>query len=284
MLPVLASFDLGWGEIDVPAYGTFLVLAALAAGVLAVRAAGGGVVGLGRRRALFLYVVVVGAGLVGARALDVVLDWGAYAEAPDRIVAIAPRGFALVGGFAGAAGAAVLLARRWGVPVGALADSAVPSAAVGLVLLRIGCFLNGCCAGEVTGLPWGVTFPFGSQAWGQQMLSGQGGVLGLAGRVEPVHPTQLYEAVAAVVCALLATVVCRRWPALPAGVRALAFASAFLGFRVVNQAIRPDAPDATLPHEALLVVYAVAALVAAGALWVTLRAGGVTRVRVATSG
>ena len=43
---------------------------------------------------------------------------------------------------------------------------------VALAIGRIGCFLNGCCYGKSTSLPWGVTFP---------------------GTTTSVHPTQIYE-------------------------------------------------------------------------------------------
>jgi len=41
-----------------------------------------------------------------------------------------------------------------------------------LAIARVGCFLNGCCGGKPSGLPWAVTFP---------------------GSVTPVHPVQIYE-------------------------------------------------------------------------------------------
>jgi len=51
----------------------------------------------------------------------------------------------------------------------------------------------------------------------------------------------------------------------PPGASALVFATGFLAFRVLNQALRPDAPGASLPHELPLAGYAAAA-VGAGAL------------------
>jgi phosphatidylglycerol:prolipoprotein diacylglycerol transferase len=40
-----------------------------------------------------------------------------------------------------------------------MADLVAPSMAIGLALGRVGCFLNGCCYGGPTELPWRVTFP-----------------------------------------------------------------------------------------------------------------------------
>lgn len=37
-----------------------------------------------------------------------------------------------------------------------------PTLGLGIGIARIGCFLNGCCFGTPTNLPWGITFPTGS--------------------------------------------------------------------------------------------------------------------------
>jgi len=45
--------------------------------------------------------------------------------------------------------------------------------AIGLMLAlaigRIGCFLNGCCFGKPTNLPWAIRFPYGSNAYRSQV-------------------------------------------------------------------------------------------------------------------
>jgi hypothetical protein len=38
-----------------------------------------------------------------------------------------------------------------------------------LLFGRIGCFLNGCCYGKPTDLPWGVRFPYGSFSYSSQV-------------------------------------------------------------------------------------------------------------------
>lgn len=47
-------------------------------------------------------------------------------------------------------------------------DIMAPSAALGMAIGRIGCFLNGCCWGGECDLPWAVRFPYGSNAVVQQ--------------------------------------------------------------------------------------------------------------------
>jgi phosphatidylglycerol---prolipoprotein diacylglyceryl transferase len=78
---------------------------------------------------------------------------------------------------------------------------------LGLVFGRIGCFLAGCCFGKVCDLPWGTSFPAGSEASKHQALLSQqmdsifpelGPHLPFSKNIDslPVHPTQLYEALA----------------------------------------------------------------------------------------
>jgi phosphatidylglycerol---prolipoprotein diacylglyceryl transferase len=59
-------------------------------------------------------------------------------------------------------------------------DYFAPTLGIGLGISRIGCFLNGCCFGKPTDLPWGVVFPDHSIPW--YVYPGQ-----------HLHPTQLYS-------------------------------------------------------------------------------------------
>jgi phosphatidylglycerol:prolipoprotein diacylglycerol transferase len=93
---------------------------------------------------------------------------------------------ALAGGVLVAA--AYMLIRR--LPLLPSADLVVPYLALGQAITRIGCFLNGCCYGRSTSVPWGVSFPPGSPAFARQV---QGQLVpDSASAALPVHPTQLY--------------------------------------------------------------------------------------------
>jgi phosphatidylglycerol:prolipoprotein diacylglycerol transferase len=261
MLPILASVSLGDTTISVPAYGTFLVLAAVTSLALATR--GAIRLGVSGRAAVAGYSLAIVAGVVSARLLDVVLDWGPYAQDPGRIVALEPSGFALYGGLAAGVLVAVVAARRWGISTWSLADSAIPAVAAGIVLLRVGCFLSGCCGGSSTDLPWGVAFPSTGPGLATQILASTG-LLRVSDAAVAVHPTQLYELIAALGCAAIALRLRRRGAA--PGVPALAFAAAFLLFRAGNQALRVPPPAATLP-DLLPLAYLFAGLGAAALLW-----------------
>lgn len=63
---------------------------------------------------------------------------------------------------------------------------------VGFGLQKIGCFFNGCCYGNLSGLPWSVKYPVCTNAhyhqWAQGLI-GENAAWSL-----PVHPVQIYEA------------------------------------------------------------------------------------------
>ncbi len=80
-------------------------------------------------------------------------------------------GLTFYGGFLGGLGGILvyLLIKR--VSLRLYLDILAPSLVLGLAFGRIGCFLNGCCFGDVCAdregharLPWAVTFPYGSPA------------------------------------------------------------------------------------------------------------------------
>ena len=81
------------------------------------------------------------------------------------------------------------------------ADAAAPAVALGYAVYRIGCFINGCCFGTVTDLPWGTTFGVNSEAFAVQVEAGL--IAANALQTLPVHPTQLYHALLGVAAFLV---------------------------------------------------------------------------------
>jgi phosphatidylglycerol:prolipoprotein diacylglycerol transferase len=261
MHPILTTLSFGGGSLTIYAYGFFLAAAALLGGALFVRGAVG--VGLSRSRAFGLFLTALAGGLVGARVLDTLMNLPYYLANPGQFLSTDLDGFALFGGLAGAILATVLWSRRWGLSLRRLADATIPAVVVGIVLLRVGCFLNGCCAGIPTSLPWGVVFPPATDPEGV-LLAGPLSLFGItASAPVPVHPTQIYELLAAAVLGLLAVYIKRRG-AVP-GLPALCFTSGFLLFRAANQALRPSSLDAVFSTPLLVAIYFAAGL-AAGAV------------------
>ena len=90
------------------------------------------------------------------------------------------------------------------------ADAAVPAIALGYTFARIGCFLNGCCFGTGSDLPWSVQFPQHTMAFYDHLTRGwvhTDDVLSLS-----VHPTQLYHALAGLLLFLTLSKWKRKWP------------------------------------------------------------------------
>lgn len=81
------------------------------------------------------------------------------------------------------------------------ADAAVPAVALGYAVYRIGCFINGCCFGTVTDVPWATTFGVSSEAFAAQVEAGL--IAANALHTLPVHPTQLYHALLGVAAFLV---------------------------------------------------------------------------------
>ncbi|MCW5979797.1 MAG: prolipoprotein diacylglyceryl transferase [Bryobacteraceae bacterium] len=86
--------------------------------------------------------------MLGARLLFVGLHWSVYRRQPGRILRKSDAGAALFGGLAGALLTSLPLAKAFHLPLGAFWDAAAVCLLVGMIFTKIGCLLNGCCAGR----------------------------------------------------------------------------------------------------------------------------------------
>jgi len=121
-------------------------------------------------------------GIIGAKLYHVF-------ESPRELIAspagelFSRSGFAWFGGLIGVLLALYLLARRYKSSYLAMLDLCAPAAALGYAVGRIGCLTSGDGDyGTPTSLPWGMSFPNG-----------------LVPTTQPVHPTPIYEAIAATI-------------------------------------------------------------------------------------
>ena len=121
-----------------------------------------------------LFYLIVGL-LLGAR-LGYVLFYNleSYLAAPWEIFFIWHGGMSFHGGLIGMVISGFIYTRRRKVRFMELADIGALAAPIGLMLGRIGNFINGELFGRVTTVPWGIVFPGGGNL--------------------PRHPSQLYEA------------------------------------------------------------------------------------------
>lgn len=101
---------------------------------------------------------VIAAGVVGARLLHVIDNWGYYLANPWAVLAVQEGGLAIFGAILGGSAAGIFYARRRGLPLGRVADAAAPAAVLGQAIGRIACIINGDAVGAPTNLPWGFVY------------------------------------------------------------------------------------------------------------------------------
>ena len=113
-------------------------------------------------------------GILGARLFYVAFYAPDYFMAnPWTVFDLRTGGLVFYGGLLGGLLGALGYIRKKRLSFWNLADILAPFLALGYSIARIGCFLNGCCYGKPTELPWGMVFPS----------------VDLVSR----HPTQLYS-------------------------------------------------------------------------------------------
>jgi phosphatidylglycerol:prolipoprotein diacylglycerol transferase len=109
------------------------------------------------------------AGVVGARAFFVIHYPDRFSDNPLGVFEIWKGGLELLGGVLLAIAVILFYIRRHKLPMRHYLDVLAIGLTAALVFGRIGCFLNGCCYGKPTDLPWGVRFPYGSWAYRSQV-------------------------------------------------------------------------------------------------------------------
>ncbi len=110
-------------------------------------------------------------------------------------------GLTFYGGFVGATVAAWWLFRRDRFPFWKGVDMGGMMVPIGLALGRLGCLMVGCCFGRTSEVPWVLSFPPHSPAsewqFREKLLDTP------LSESLPVHPTQMYESLAALAIAAL---------------------------------------------------------------------------------
>lgn len=99
-------------------------------------------------------------------------------------------GLSMLGGGLLAGVTGIVVCRFQRLPILTVADTITPGVLMAMALMKLGCFLRGCCFGLPTELPWGVRFPLESPASVRQLEIAPWTIL--TGSL-PIHPIQLYE-------------------------------------------------------------------------------------------
>lgn len=111
------------------------------------------------------------AGVVGARLFYVIHHFDQYQGRLLSVFAIWQGGLELLGGVLAAIAVIFFYLRYHKLSVRRYLDILAVGLMLALAFGRIGCFLNGCCFGKPTNLPWAVRFPYWSHAYHSQVTA-----------------------------------------------------------------------------------------------------------------
>lgn len=170
--------------------------------------------------AVLLPVLVAAAALIGARLLNFLTNPRAFSGSFSAWT-LSYRKLSLMGGLIAGVLVIVLSCILRKEKLAGIADAFTPPAAAGIVILKLGCFLNGCCHGKPTDGPFGMVFPANESVYGflDRLKT-------VSAKSPIVHPTQVYEIIGAVI-AIAAAEGLPRILKLKEGSRAAIFAAVF---------------------------------------------------------
>lgn len=187
-------------SIPVYAYGLMLMVGFLAALYVArMRAKSEGI---SPEHITDLGIYTIFAGIAGGRLFYVIQNFDVYKGNLIDVLKIYQGGLVFYGGLIAAIIALISILRIKKLPILKTMDIIALSLAIGLVFGRIGCFLNGCCWGDICNpnLLWAVQFPKtidvhnlidGSPAFLHHL---EEGLVSLSDKYSlSIHPTQLYS-------------------------------------------------------------------------------------------
>ncbi|MDP2929082.1 MAG: prolipoprotein diacylglyceryl transferase [Candidatus Omnitrophota bacterium] len=182
MHPILARI----GPLYIYSYGLMVAIGFAAATLLAYNKASE--FGINRDKIIDFGIVILLGGIIGARALYVILNLQYYIKNPLEILNLTRGGLVWYGAFLSGLIAGTWFVRKNKIDFWTMGDLFAPYIVLAQAFGRVGCLLNGCCYGSVSspGFILGVVFP------SESVLR---------------HPTQVYSAIVL----LLIFIILRLW-------------------------------------------------------------------------
>jgi len=238
---------------SVSSYSVMLVLALGAGLVLGYERARRD--GLSGRRFVAVGIAAALAGVAGARAWSLLIELLPTGGEVSIETATASSGLGVFGGLLGGSAVAALLAKKLGLRRTAWLDAAAPGAALGIAVGRIGCLLVGCCFGHPTLFPIALVF---------EDFDTAARPIGV-----PLHATQVYESLGALVPAVILFHV----SAPRAGARVAAFVAGYGLLRAAVELLRADYRGRWLGTSTTMVAALLAAAIGTGLVLTLWRRG-----------
>lgn len=177
MYPKLISFD----GFFIPTYGFFIFMGVVFALFLGKKLAK--MEGLDGEKVVDMAISVLIFSFLGSKILLLFTDFS-YLSSWEAFWALIRSAGVFYGGLVLGFLVALFYIKKYKFPLGPLADIYGICIPFAHFFGRLGCFSAGCCWGKPCTLPWAVTFknPFTGENMGTPLN-------------QPLHPTQLYEAI-----------------------------------------------------------------------------------------
>jgi len=201
------------------------------------------------KQIFFLLSTLVVSGFIGARLLHFIFNPEMYANGNLQLFDLHMRGFTIVGGLLFSIITGFIIGKVYQINIWRFGDITIPFVAGGIGIARMGCFLNGCCYGHITKMPWGVKFPILSLAHQYQISHGLSNIF----VVLRVHPTQIYEMLYAGIGGIIVILINRKKVFDGAGI--LFFGMWFSLFRILNTYFRQLPESLILSETQYTIIY-----------------------------
>ncbi len=165
-----------------------------------------GKVGLSCSYAFWSGIWAIAFGLIGSRIYWLLQHVSEVSKSPSLILTGGTGSF---GGYIGGTLGFILSLKLYRVQILKYMDVAASVMGLGIFVGRWSCFLEGCCFGKISLLPWAVRYPKGSIPYNAQLSEGM--IISNLSVSLPVHPVQIYDSLNGLLLFLLAS---WYWPRL----------------------------------------------------------------------
>lgn len=179
MFPFLFQIKLGGFIFPVPTYGVIVLITTITCTLIVrIYARWEGFDPKKTSEGILFSALI---GLIGGKVMEVLVSWEKILHDPKQFLMIMLlSGGVFLGGLISALVFGLWHLGKLGIPRLLTLDLVALTACLAMAMARWACFASGCCHGQPTTMPWGVTFPEIAHKLHANIPYG------------PIHPTQIY--------------------------------------------------------------------------------------------
>lgn len=197
MLPQI-SLSLGNAQIHIHTYDLFIIISMASGLVMA------GIqlknMNIGTKTVYLICLLIPISFLIGARVLNYLINYKKYTESGIPLFIMKSGYFSLYGGIGASFAALIFVSKKIKLDYLQLFDYLTVPFLLSFSLMKMGCFLNGCCYGKITKSVLSVPLPLKQQS----DVDASALISTIFGSPEiRVYPTQVMEALAALLIIIL---------------------------------------------------------------------------------